>query len=179
MILFEVREISRPGFVMSIVRPLPHPAWILVATLAGSMLATADASAREMGSDRFCTDLMCLRPCADRFAIANVAHGFGAAPHGNVEQGSGPAIASVDRLADGGRSEGLSTVRPAGSPRPHFDAEDLEDCSDGDDDTDVPVRAWMRDRARARIVLPDDDDCRSDLFNPLLVSSPSYQRLRC
>ena len=88
--LIEVRETARPGFVMAIVRRLPRQWWILLATFAGSVLATTNASAREMGGDCGCADQTCSRPWADPFAIPNAAGGFGTDPRSDGVQDTRP-----------------------------------------------------------------------------------------
>jgi hypothetical protein len=164
---------------MAIVRRSPHPWWVLLVTIAGSMLATADASAREMAGKCLSSLQPCSRPCVVPYAGPNTGDGFCAAPGSDGVQDNGPSRVSTHRLAVGGRSDGRSTLRPSRNPRPHFDAEGWEDRNDGDDDTDVPVRAWFRDMVSAMDVIPAAGDWRSTSIDVTSDSSRSYQRLRC
>ena len=70
-------------------------------------------------------------------------------------------------------------MRPSRSSHLRFDAEEWNDQADGDDDTDVPVRAWFRDKVRGTDVIPAGGGSRSSEIDPPSVSSASYQRLRC
>jgi hypothetical protein len=164
---------------MAIVRRSLYRCWLPLVTIAGSMLATADASAREMVGKGGCAVQTCLDPWADPFAIPNAAGACTAARRSDGVHNSVPGRVVVDPLAGGAGSVGRSTMRPARSSRLNFDAEDWDDRTDGDDDTDVPVRGWLRDMVRATDEISADSDSRSELIDTPTVSSPLYQRLRC
>lgn len=160
---------------MAIVCRSLHRWWIPSVIIAASMLATADASSREIAGIDACALQNCMGPWADRFAVSNTGDGRSA-----VGRSDGVDDRVPGRFgADGARSDDLSTIRTGRSSRLGFDAEDTEDRTDGDDDTDVPVRAWFRDMVRATDAIPASSDARSGLIDTPSVSSPSYQPLRC
>jgi len=61
-----------------------------------------------------------------------------------------------------------------------FDDEYLEDRTDGDDETELPVRAWIRDfLGYVHDLILAEGDLRFAFNDTPLAPSPSYQRLRC
>jgi hypothetical protein len=89
-----------------------------------------------------------------------------------------PSEFDADRVALGGREIVHSTLLPRGSTHLRFNAEDSDDYTVGDDDTDVPVRAWFRDMIRSThdLVLTQSDS-RSAISPP--VPPSLFERLRC
>jgi hypothetical protein len=164
---------------MAIVRRLLYRCRVPLITIAGSMLATADASAREIVCKDACAVQTSLQPWADPLAMPYAAGGYCAARRGDGVHDSVPSPVAVDRRADGAGSVGRSTMRPARSSRLRLEAEEWDDRTDGDDDTDVPVRGWLRDMVRTTDVIPAESDSRSDLIDTPTVSSLLYQQLRC
>jgi hypothetical protein len=164
---------------MAIVCRAPHRRWVPLVTIAASMLATADASARERGGIGASAVQACLEPWADRFAMPNATDGCPVARRQGGVRDSVHSRVEADRRAFGASSPDRSTMRPIRSTHLRFDAEAWDDRADGDDDTDAPVRAWFRDMVRGTDVIPAGGGSRSSEIDPPSVSSPSYRRLRC
>ena len=152
---------------MAIVRRSRHQWWVFLATMAGAMLAIADASASEMGGK------------GGRAVACGITGSVSVtcSPEGLVlDKGR----VGVDRLAGGARSDGRSTLRVGRRPRLRIDAEDWEDRIDEDDDSDLPVRVWLRDMVRClhHLIVPE---CNSRFPGTSASSAPSHlsQHLRC
>jgi hypothetical protein len=155
-------ETYRPRLVMAVVRRALHRWWIPLITIVGSMLATAGALAGETGARGACAVGTRVGSWAEPSDVSTTDTGWSAA-----------------RRTDGAGSDGGSNMRPARSSRPRLDADEWDDRTDGDDDTDVPERAWLREMARATDVIPTIDDSRSDSIDALCSPPATYQRLRC
>jgi hypothetical protein len=82
--------------------------------------------------------------------------------------------------AGGARPHRGSTLRPGKRPRLRFDAEDWEDRSEGDDDTDLPVGASFRGMVRRLYHLsPSPADSRFASLETPSPRFPTRQPLRC
>jgi hypothetical protein len=155
-------ETYGPRLVMAVVRRSLHRWWIPLITIAGSMLAPAGASAGDTGARCACAIGTCVGSWAEPSDISTTDNGCSAA-----------------RRTDGAGSVGGSNMLPARSSRPRLDADEWDDRTDGDDDTDVPERTWLREMVRATDVIPTIDDARSDSIDTPSALPATYQRLRC
>ena len=147
---------------MTVVRRSLHRWWIPLITIAGLMLAAAGASAGDTGARCACAIGTCVGSWAEPSDIPTTANGC-----------------STARRADGAGSVGGSNMRPARSSRPRLDADEWEDRTDGDDDTDVPEKPWLREMGHVTDVIPTIDDFRSDSIDTPSAPPATYQRLRC
>jgi hypothetical protein len=147
---------------MAVVRRSLHRCWIPLITIAASMLASAGASAGETGGNGSCAVGTSLAPWAEPSRISTTDNGYSAACR---TDGAGPI--------------GGSNMRPARRSRPRLDADEWDDRTDGDDDTDVPERTWLREMVRAADVIPAIDDSQSDSIDTPSAPLATYQRLRC
>jgi len=181
---------------MAIVRRSRHRWWVSLVTLAGALLATADASASEMGANgravacgitgsgcetRSPEGLVLDSRCADAIAVCFTADGCAAARLSDGDQlETASGRVGLHRLADGARSDARLTLRVGRRPRLRIDAEDWDDRIDEDDDSDVPVRVWLRDMVRCLhdLIVPE---CNSRFPFIKAPSAPSHlsQHLRC
>jgi len=164
---------------MAIVCRALHRWWVPLITIAVSMLANADAPAREIGGKGACAIQKCLRPWAGRFAMSGIAGDCSAARCTDGFHDSDRSRAGADPRGDGARLDGHLTMQPGRGSRLRFDADEWGNCTDGDDDTDVPVRTWFRDMVRAMDVILAGRDVRSALIDTLSDFSRMYRRLRC
>jgi hypothetical protein len=164
---------------MAIVRRSPHRRWVPLLTIVASMLASADASGREICGIGACAVQACLGPWADPFSMPDTADSCPVVRRQGGVHDTVPSHVEADHRAVGASSRDRSTMRPSRSSHLRFDAEAWNDRADGDDDTDVPVRAWFRDMVRGTDVIPAGGGSRSSEIDPPSVSSASYQRLRC
>jgi hypothetical protein len=153
---------SRPRLVMPVVHHLLHRWWIPLIAIVGSVLAAAGGSARETGGNGTCAVGTCLASWAEPSRISNTHSGYRAACR---TYGAG----AIDS----------SNIRPARSSRPRLDAEEWDDRTDGDNDTDVPERTWLRQMIRATDVILAVSDSRSDSIDTPSAPPAMYQCLRC
>jgi hypothetical protein len=163
---------------MSTVYRSLHRWWVLLIAIAGSTLATADATAR-VGDKTACGNQTSLTRLTDHSAMAYVAVDCSAARKSDRVLNPIPSRVAPDRQTDRTGSFRFSTVLPGKRSRPRLDAEVWDDRTADDDDTDVPVKAWLRDMVRGTDMIPVGSHFPSDLIRTLWIFSPSYQRLRC
>jgi hypothetical protein len=152
---------------MAIVGRSPHHSWVPLVVIVGAMLATANASACEMGDNRGCL----------------VAHDVKRASVSRLSNGaldSLPSRSGINCVSAGARSDGRSTLRSGRRSRLRFDAEDWEDPIDGDDDTDLPARVGFRNMVRyIRDPILPEGDARAALIGSPSALFPSSHPLRC
>jgi hypothetical protein len=141
---------SRQRLIMASVHRSPHHWSASLAIIAASMLVTAGASDHEA-----------------RGKNGSVVLPSSTGPVCATPSAGGPVL-----------DNGLSALRPTRSPR--FNAENCDDRSDGDDDTDVPEKDWSRDVGQfGHDLIPVDHDSRPRLIDTLSIPSSSFQQLRC
>ncbi len=192
-----------------------HRNGVILATIVGSVLITADASAHKMSCNRSSDvargikDGVAGAALPQRLALdtgrldagLRLAESlakrpwygsstkpltkprvFDGCPAPQVCVGAHarfPVHVGAGRLDHGGRLDGAPTLRHGKRQRMGFDDEYLEDRKDGDDDTDLPVRAWFRDtRLQIDAIVPASD-CRFTFNDTPSSPPPSFQPLRC
>jgi len=181
---------------MAIVPRLLRRSWVALLAFAGSMPATANASAHEMaGSGRSAVargistaerragsadGRACSSPSADKFVLPHGPAVQAGSQSGHCVHDSDPVRVESGAPACGARPDRGSTLRPGKRPRLRFDAEDWENRDDEDDDTDMPTGAWFRDMVRCvHVLVPPEGHSRSAGIAPPSSSPHWLQRLRC
>jgi hypothetical protein len=124
----------------------------------------------------------CSRPFADLFADPHApVRGHASRVEHGVQHRIPRRVAAVCRVA-GAPLAGESVARPGRRTRMRFDETGAGDCADEDDDTVLPIRAWLffQDMLRyAHDVTVPDDDSRSASIDTPSVHTASFQQLRC
>jgi hypothetical protein len=143
------------------------------------MLATADGTARELGNNADCTVNARFTPLADRSATTDIGAAFTAARCSAGVLDTTPIRTAIDRHTDHAGSIRRSTVLPRRTSRPRLDADEWDDRTADDDDTDVPVKAWLRDMVRGTNLVPAGRRSFADWIRSPSIYPRSHQRLRC
>jgi hypothetical protein len=123
----------------------------------------------------------CSGPWADAFAMPHAASRCAdAGRKRGIERKTGPSGVGIDRSASNARSDGRSTLRLGRRARLRIDAEDWEDRFEEDDDSDLPVRVWLRDIVRCshELIVPECNS-RFPSINTRSAFWRLSQQLRC
>ena len=156
-----------------------HRWWVALIAIAVSALVTADATARELRNNAACAAQSRLQPLADRSGVPEVAAAWSLARCSDCVANSVSSLVVAHRCNDVAGSVRRSTVLPGRSGCPGLDGEEWCDRTADDDDSDVPVKAWLRDLVRGTDLIPAGSHSLSELITAPAISFPSYQRLRC